>query len=51
MESKNYYDKFVRQGLAIGFTDDQIEFIWDWILEAILNPEAFTHNDNYKKDE
>jgi hypothetical protein len=25
------YDKFIRSGLAIGFTDDQIDFLWDWI--------------------
>ena len=27
------YDKFIRSGLAIGFTDDQIDFLWDWINE------------------
>lgn len=24
------YDAFIKNGLASGFTDDQINFLWDW---------------------
>ena len=27
------YDRFVRQARAAGFIDDQINFLWDWIME------------------
>lgn len=27
----NYYDSFVRQGRAVSFTDDQIDFLADWL--------------------
>lgn len=25
------YDTFIRSGLGAGFTDDQIDFLWEWI--------------------
>ena len=25
------YDKFIKNGLAVGFTDDQIDFLEEWI--------------------
>jgi len=31
------YDRFIKNGLAIGFTDDQIDFLWDWINEIARN--------------
>ena len=49
-ESKNSYDRFVRQAIAAGFTDDQLEFLWDWLATASLGMhETFTHPDNYSK--
>ena len=27
------YDRFVRQARDAGFIDDQINFLWDWIME------------------
>jgi hypothetical protein len=27
------YDRFKRQARDAGFTDDQINFLWDWIME------------------
>ena len=32
-EDNTAYDRFIKNGLAIGFTDDQIDFLWDWINE------------------
>ena len=29
----NKYDRFVRQARDVGFTDDQLAFLWDWIME------------------
>jgi hypothetical protein len=49
MKKKNSYDLFVRQGRNVGFTDDQIDFLWDWIYAGVSNPETFTHDDNYTK--
>lgn len=46
-KSKNYYNNFVKEGRNVGFTDDQIDFIWDWIFAAVEVPEVFTHPDNY----
>lgn len=31
------YDSFIRGGLNSGFTDDQINFLWEW-FEYIDNP-------------
>lgn len=28
---KNDYDIFIKRGLAVGFTDDQIDFLADWL--------------------
>jgi len=28
-EENEFYDGFIRNGLACGFTDDQINFLWD----------------------
>lgn len=47
LESKNYYDRFIRQALMHGFTDEQADFIWDNILTAIEYPDSFTNKDNY----
>lgn len=33
---KNLYDKFIRNGLNVGFTDDQIDFLWNFIMEELL---------------
>ena len=27
------YDRFVRQARDVGFTDDQLDFLWDWLFE------------------
>lgn len=27
------YDKFVKSALAAGFTDEQVNWIWDWFGE------------------
>ena len=48
-KSKNIYDHFVRLGRNVGFTDDQIDFLWDYFYVASTTPEDFTHDDNYKK--
>ena len=30
------YDRFIKSGLAVGFTDDQIDFLWD-CFEVLLS--------------
>ena len=50
-ESKNIYDSFIRQAEHCGFTDDQADFIWDWVRQAVEYPQSFLHEDNYVKDE
>lgn len=47
--SSNYYDSFVKEARNAGFTDDQIDFIWDWVTRSIESPVIFTHEDNYSK--
>lgn len=32
-EVKNAYDSFIRRGLNVGFTDDQIDFLWAEIIK------------------
>ncbi len=32
-QENKQYDTFIKSGLAIGFTDDQIDFLWEWINE------------------
>lgn len=32
-QQRAFYDKFIRSGLAVGFTDDQIDFLWMMIFE------------------
>jgi len=32
---KVFYDRFVKNGLAVGFTDDQIDFLWDYLSHNI----------------
>lgn len=48
-ENNNYYDSFVRQARAVSFTDDQIDFLWDWLYDAVKNPEVFTSEGNFSK--
>lgn len=48
-ENKNIYDHFVKLGRNVGFTDDQIDFLWECFYVASTTPESFTHDDNYKK--
>jgi hypothetical protein len=31
-EKNQLYDEFVRNGLRAGFTDDQINFLWEFIM-------------------
>lgn len=35
------YDTFIRNGLTIGFTDDQIDFLWDMFAEVKPDPNDF----------
>lgn len=50
MKNKNRYDTFVRQAIHAGFTDDQLDFMWEWLTIAALGMhETFTHPDNYTK--
>lgn len=49
--TKNFYDRFVREGRNAGFIDDQVDFIWDWMWQLVKNPETFTHKDNYVEEE
>lgn len=47
---KNKYDTFVRQALSAGFTDEQLDFLWEWLAIASSGmSETFTHPDNYSK--
>ena len=39
MENERY-DKFIRGGLHVGFTDDQVDFLEDWILNTKPRPET-----------
>jgi hypothetical protein len=34
-DSNATYDRFIRSGLAAGFTDDQIDFLWSFLAEDI----------------
>lgn len=45
----NLYDHFVKLGRNVGFTDEQIDFLWDYFYVASVTPKSFTHDDNYKK--
>lgn len=47
-KNANFYDSFVREGRAVMFTDSQIDFLWDWFYRMSVNPETFTHKDNYQ---
>lgn len=29
--NQKLYDLFIRNGLAVGFTDDQIDFLWEYV--------------------
>lgn len=31
---KNKYHEFINEGLAVGFTDDQMDFLEEWILNS-----------------
>ena len=33
MTTDELYDSFIRNGLAVGFTDDQIDFLWTYFQE------------------
>lgn len=49
-KSKNRYDGFARQAHSVGFTDDQLDFLWGYLTTAALGDyETFTHPDNYSK--
>lgn len=48
-KNRNVFDSFVRNARAIGFTDDQIDFLWDWLYIVASDPETVTHDDNYSK--
>lgn len=39
---RSLYDRFIRTGLAAGFTDDQVDFLWDFIIEPIMKLIAIT---------
>lgn len=36
-EQNQLYDEFVRNGLNAGFTDDQINFMWEFIMMSVLS--------------
>ncbi len=50
-QNNNYYDRFVRQGRSANFTDDQIDFLWDWLLQLAEDPKIFLHEDNYSSNQ
>lgn len=43
----NIYHDFVVQARAVNFTYDQLDFIWDWLLQVAEDPKAFLDPDNY----
>lgn len=43
----NIYHGFIEQARAVGFTDDQLDFIWDWLLQVVEDPKPFLDPDNY----
>lgn len=36
---QEHYDSFIRGALNVGFTDDQVDFLWNWIHAIALNPD------------
>ena len=30
----DFYTSFIKNGLNVGFTDDQIDFLWDFIIRS-----------------
>lgn len=36
-EQQKLYDEFIKNGLASGFTDDQIDFMWEYVLMTALS--------------
>ena len=45
----NYYTLFIKSGLNIGFTDDQVDWLWYWI-EKLNSPFAHKIREVVEKD-
>jgi hypothetical protein len=40
-EQQGLYDEFIKNGLNAGFTDDQINFMWEYIMETMISFNKF----------
>lgn len=34
--TNDQYTNFIKGGLSVGFTDDQIDFLWEWINDIAV---------------
>ena len=49
--TQSNYDRFIRNGMAVGFTDDQIDFLAEWIeIEEYRKQPTDVENSAQKED-